>query len=139
MERLLTCPNTSNKLRQATAVFIMGAVGIAGCTHNNQSIQGQERTTKGSQTLPTEALNPNNDCVVTGNDGAVMSNTPKTVRTFVEEYVASLDNNTPEDLSRCVDETLNAVVHDLTNVNIGAGSPESKVNTVFVPTAIEPR
>lgn len=138
MERLLPYPNTSNKLRQATAVLIVGAIGITGCAYN-QSNHAQDRTTEDTKTLPTDVLNPNNDCVVTGNGGAIMSNTPKTVRTFVEEYVADLDNNTPEDLSQCVDETLNTVVHDPINVNIGAGSPESKVNTVFVPTAIEPR
>lgn len=138
MERLLPCPNTSSKLRQATAVLIMGAIGIIGCTYN-QSNQEQDRSTEDTKTLSTNVLNPKNNCVVTGNDGAIMSNTSKTVRTFVEEYVADLDNNTPEDLSQCVDETLNTVVHDPINVNIGAGSPESKVNTVFVPTAIEPR
>lgn len=134
MDNLHPNPNKS-RLIKPFSVLLLGALCLTGCSIDNNETTSPTQNTK---PVTTEFITDNN-CTVNGQGGGLMSNTDKTVREFAEDYVQQKSEETHTDLSICVDEVVDDMIHTPSNVQVGAGSPNARVNTVFVPEQITPR
>lgn len=128
-------PNHRLRIAKPASALVLGAVCLFGCADNQTRPQQSQAETA---PLTTELITDNN-CVVTGNGGGLMSNTEKTVRAFAEDYVQDMGQAAQTDLSSCVDEVIDTMTHTPENIRIGAGSPDSLTDTVFVPANVAPR
>lgn len=135
MENRKFDPNKINlpSFRSSIAILILGGISVAGCANVNNT---SSSTTNTDPTQPTE-LKVNNDCIVSGTGGGLMSNSKKSVSKFAENYIEDLNKIEQTDLSDCVDEVISNMVNNPNNIDIGASSPDSMTNTVFVPGEVK--